>query len=831
MLTNLKRIVMNIFLAAMLIAAWPMGAQRTYQRPPQEIVEILDAPAPPVPFTSPAGNALLLATPVRYRPISDLAEPMLRGAGTRINPRNNGPHLFVYYVALEHQQIPDGPEVAVELPAGARITEPRWNASGSMFAFTSVTATAVELWVGDAATAKVRRVEGVRVNPVLGYALAWMPDQKTLLVKTVPAQRGAAPSSDAGVPTGPRVEDSSGVKSASSTYEGVELLKTPQDQNAFEYYATSQAAVVDPLSGRVTTIGSPAVLLKLMVAPGGQYLLVERLERAYSAIRMFNRFPTEVEVWDMSGRKVETLASQPLAEQVPIDGVRVGPRDHEWRSTAPATVVWQEALDDGDTYKKVPHHDRVMLKPIGGTASELMKTEQRFDGLRWIDQGGLALVTESDYDQRWFKTYLVDADHQAAAPRLVWSLSVDDGYHNPGEPVFRRLPNGARAILVFKGAIFTSGEGASPTGKRPFLDRIDLRTLKTERLFRSSGEHLESFVAWVDPARMTLLTQRESPVDPPNIYLRTLGAALPARTAAGEARFRSTARQLTHFTDPNLRLRQISKRLVTYERPDGVKLSFTLYLPPDYHAGTRLPSIIWAYPLNYTDPNAAGQVATAQQNFTTVFGASPIYLALQGYAVLDETAMPIVGPTETAYETFIEQTIANAKAAIDKAVELGVTDRERVGIIGHSHGALMAANLLAWSDLFRAGVARSGAYNHTLRPFGFQNERKTLFQVPDRYLRLSPLIHADRIKSPLLIIHGERDNNPGTVPLQSEKLFEAIRALGGTTRLVMLPLEPHGYLTRESVEHTLYETRTWFDRFVKNAPPREKPANTPTAGK
>ncbi|MEA2240216.1 MAG: hypothetical protein QOC81_4940 [Thermoanaerobaculia bacterium] len=815
MLTNLRSTVTLIFLTTV-CASLPISAQQTYQHPPQEMVEILDAPPPPEPFVSPAGNALILATPVRYRPISDLAEPMLKGAGTRINPRNNGPHLFVYYVALTLRRIPDGREVALGLPAGARVTEPRWNASGSMFAFSNVTATSVDLWVGDAATGSVHRVEGVRLNPVLGYTITWMPDQKTLLVKTVPAQRGAPPA-EASVPLGPNVQDTSGVKSASSTYEGVELLKTPYDKDAFEYYAAAQVAIVDPLSGKVTTIGRSAVMWRLLASPNSQYLLVERFERPYSSIRMFNRFPSQVEIWDMSGKKLETLANLPMAEQVPIGGVRVGPRGHQWRPAAPATVVWVEALDDGDTYKKVPHHDRVMIKPVGGTASELTRTEQRFDSLRWIDHGSLALLTESDDDKHWTKTYLLNVDDRTNDPRLVWSRSADDGYHNPGEPVFHLLPNGANVIREFKGSIFISGDGASPAGNRPFLDRLDLRTLKTERLFRSSPENLESFLDWVDPAAMTFLTRRESPVDPPNIFLRALGSALPANPPEGEARFRSTSRQLTHFVDAAAQVRQIPKRLVTYQRPDGVKLSFTLYLPPGYQAGTRLPTILWAYPLDYTDPNAAGQVTTAPQTYTTIWGPSPILLALEGYAVLDETAMPVVGPAETVYDTFIEQIVANAKAAIDKAVELGVTDRDRVGVIGHSHGALMTANLLAWSDLFRAGVARSGAYNHTLRPFGFQYERRTLYQAPDTYMKLSPLIHADKIKTPLLLIHGERDNNPGTVPLQSEKLFEAIRGVGGTARLVMLPLEPHGYLTRESVEHTLYETLTWFDKYVKNA--------------
>jgi len=787
------------------VAALPVEAQQQYQRPPKEILDVLDAPAVPVPIVSWTGDALILARPLWYPPISDLAEPLLRLAGVRINPRNNAAHGSYYYVGFSLKKVPDGPEIPVTLPAGARVGYPRWNADGSSFAFTNMTDTTVELWVGDVATAKVHLIDGIRLNPVLGYAIAWMPDQKTLLVKTVPAGRGMPPT-EPRAPIGPRVEESGGVAAASSTYEARDLLRTPYDADLFEYYATAQLAIVDVTSGAATIVGSPDVLAKVQAAPGGQYVLVERVRRPYSFIRPYNRFPTEVEVWDTSGRKIETLASLPLAEQVPIHGVQTGPREHSWRPTAPATIVWAEALDEGDTYKKVPHHDRIMLKPVGGAAVELFQTEQRFSGLDWVERGGLALLTDYDDDRHWVRVFLLDADNRSAAPRLVWSLNSDDRYNDPGNPVYRMLPSGALAVREYRGAFFTSGEGASPEGNRPFLDRIDLSGLKTERLFRSSGETLESFLAWVNPAGGTFLTSRESPTDPPNVYLRTVGEP--------------TAQQLTRFPDPTPQLRQISKRLVTYQRPDSVKLSFTLYLPPGYKEGTRLPTVVWAYPLDYTDPSAAGQVTASPQEFTSIIGASPIFLALEGYAVLDNTAMPVVGPTETAYDTFIDQIVANARAAIDKAVELGVTDRDRVGVMGHSHGALMTANLLAWSDLFRAGVARSGAYNHTLRPFGFQNERRTLYQATDTYLKLSPLLHADRIHEPLLIIHGERDANPGTVPLQSEKLFEAIRGVGGTARYVVLPLESHGYAARESVEQTLYEMVTWFDRYVKNAPPR-----------
>ena len=801
----------------------PAWAETKYEVPPPEILEVMNAPAPPVAIPAPTGDAVLLARPLYYPPISDLAEPSLRLAGVRLNPKNNGLHGSAYYVDYWIKKLPDGEEVPVSLPNGARLTQARWNADGTLIAFLNATQDAVELWVLDARTAKAHRVSNVRVNPVLGAAVAWMPDQKTLLVKTVPAKRSAAPS-DPAVPMGPRIEESGGKGPASSTYEARDLLRTPHDADLFEYYGTSQLALVNATSNKIQTVGMPDVVSRVVPAPGGSYLLVERIQRPYSFLRAYDRFPTEVEIWDMKGKKVETLASLPLAEQVPINGVRTGPRGCLWRPTSPATLFWAEALDDGDTYKNVPNHDRVMLETIGEKPVELMKTEERYAGVDWIEHGNLALVSEYDQDKHWVKGWLIDAEHSDHAPRSVWSLSSDDAYHDPGDPVYHTASNGTRAVREENGSIYLSGIGASAEGNRPFLDLMNLTTLKTTRLFRSDHESLESFLEWVDPKAGTFLSRRESPTDPPNVGLRTLGAAVANVASEGEAIYGSTFRPLTHFPDPVPQVRRIKKQLVTYKRNDGVDLSFTLYLPPDYQPGTRLPTVVWAYPLDYTDPTMAGQVDASPRQFTNPVGASPIFLALEGYAVLQDTAMPVVGPSETAYDTFIDQIVANAKAAIDKAVQMGVTDPDRVGVMGHSHGALMTANLLAWSDLFRAGIARSGAYNHTMRPFGFQNERRTLYKAPETYLKLSPLLHADRIDEPLLIIHGELDANPGTVPLQSEKLFEAIRGVGGTTRLVMLPFESHGYLARESNQHVVYEMVNWFDKYVKNAQPRPKRA-------
>jgi dipeptidyl aminopeptidase/acylaminoacyl peptidase len=446
--------------------------------------------------------------------------------------------------------------------------------------------------------------------------------------------------------------------------------------------------------------------------------------------------------------------------------------------------------------------------------------EHRLSSLVWGAAGGLALYEENDWERRWTRTYAIDVDTPGLARRLIWDRSENERYKQPGSPVLRVLPTGGWVMQQEGDWIYLSGVGASPEGDRPFLDRFDLTTLASERLFRCDRTVYESFVAWLDAPAGRFMTRREGPDEPPNYCLRTLGGTRPGRSEPGAAVRTSSVRPLTRFRDPTPQLRAIRKEIVTYARQDGVPLSFTLYLPPGYRKGTRLPTVLWAYPLEYSDPGTAGQVSGSDRRFTMFGGASPLFLLLAGYAVLYNTAMPVIGHPDSVYDTFVDQITANAKAAIDKAVALGVTDPERVGVAGHSHGGLMTANLLAHSDLFRAGIARSGAYNHTLRPFGFQTERRTLYEARDVYIHLSPLMHADKIDEPLLLMHGEIDANPGTIPMQSEMLYRAVVGTGGTARLVMLPYESHGYEARESVEHALYEQQVWFDRYVKNAAPK-----------
>ena len=405
-------------------------------------------------------------------------------------------------------------------------------------------------------------------------------------------------------------------------------------------------------------------------------------------------------------------------------------------------------------------------------------------------------------------------DDTQQKPRLLWDRSSEEKYANPGSPVSRRLANGTPVVRMDGGAIYLSGLGASPDGDRPFLDKLDLTTQKSERLFRSDKDAFERFLSFAAGDTRSFITARQSVIEPPNAFLRTLGAAVDAPTA-GEAQLASSSVAITHIPDPAPTVRAIKKRLVKYKRADGLDLSFTLYTPPGYVEGTRVPTILYAYPLDYADASKAGQVTGSQATFTRLRQYRLLLLA--GYAIIDNTSFPIVGDPKKAYDTYMEQLVADAKAAVDEAVRLGVADPARIGVTGHSHGALMTANLLAHSDLFRAGVATSGSYNKTLTPFGFQSERRSVWEAPDVYQKVSPFFYADKMKTPLLIVHGADDANPGTTPLQANKLFEAIRGNGGTTRLVMLPHEPHWYTSMESNEQLVYEMVRWFDKYVKNA--------------
>lgn len=797
------------------------GAQAgdvAYQKPPQAMLSVLHAPEIPDGSLSPANNAMMLMTPVRFPPIAELAQPWLSLAGVRVAPRNrsigetyqNGE---TYWNAYSQLDLATGAQIAVDLPRPAKVGSPVWSADGKRYAFARIADRSIELWLGEVGSAKVRRVEGVALNRMLGEAILWMPDQKTLLVKAVADSLGDPPASDA-PPVGPGVQETSGDGGASSTYEAMNVLRTPSDERLFEYYARSQPKFVDFATGIVKPWARADLIADLSVSPDGAMVLVETVHRPYSHVTAWDRFPRRLEVLDLKATKVGEVADLPLSESVPIGGVPSGPRDVRWRPTAPSSLVWTEALDGGDLGVKVPRRDKVMVwdAPFTAKPREIASTEHRLWSLDFAAKDGDILITEFDPIRHWTRTWYQNAD-RPVKPRLIRDISSDERYADPGLPLMRVRSDGTSVLLQDGDQLFLRGAGATPQGERPFLDVLDLRTLKTQRLFRSDTSGFEYPFALLDVQSRRFLTRRESPTDPPDYFART-----PVRQVSspfGEAAWSSDTFRLTRTEDPAPILRQIKKRLVSYKRADGLELSFKLHLPPGYKDGQKLPAVMCAYPLDYTDARTAGQVGGSTRRFARLGKSSQLYFLLAGYAVLDDVQMPVVGNARRMYDTYLEQILSDARAALAAADRTGAVDTRRVGVMGHSHGGLMVANLLAHSRLFKAGIARSGGYNKTLTAFGFQREERTLWQAPEVYLQVSPLFRADSIRDPLLLIHGEADANPGTQPLQSEQLYQAIRGNGGIARLVMLPLESHGYRAMESNEHVLREQLDWFDRYVK----------------
>ena len=791
-------------------------AQGSYKQPPKDDMDVLNAPAIPSTSISPARDKIALLEPLRYPPISELAQPMLRLAGLRINPNTNGQHRQPYSISLKLKNISDGKETAVNLPAGAQIISPQWSPDGKHLAAGNVTPTGIELWIIDTSKGKAQKVKNVFVNTAFG-GFSW-EDSRTLSATLVPAKRSAAPTYQNLTPSEPNIQETSGRGGAVQTFQ--DLLKSPNDEKLFEFYATSQIALID-VGGKVREIGAPAIYNTVEFSPDGKYILVSRIERPFSYLFPFSRFPETVEIWDMNGKAVHTVAKIPLRDNLPVQGVTTSPRSYGWIPTAAATLMWVEALDGGDPRKKITPRDKIvaLAAPFSAQPTEVVKLEHRYVRRIFGEKDGLMMFDDYNRDTQRVRVFKTDYRNPSSV-QLVNERNTNDRYNDIGVPVTRTLPNGSNVIWQAGDEIFLTGNGASPDGDRPFLRSMNLKTMETDEIFRSSKDSYESFVAFASGDNstmdMNLITRRENTATPPNLYRRNI---LRSRIAQREPM------QITNFTDPTPILRGIKKQLVKYKRADGVDLSFTLYLPPNYKEGTRLPTLVWAYPLEFTDSSTAGQVAGSTNRFTQIGGISHLFFLLQGYAVLDNTTMPIVGDPETVNDTFIKQVVDSAQAAIDKGVEIGVVDRDRVGIGGHSYGAFMTANLLAHSEIFRAGIARSGAYNRTLTPFGFQSERRTFWEAPELYSKVSPFFYANKINEPILLMHGEADNNQGTYPIQSERLFAAISGTGGTARLVMLPLESHGYSAKESTEHTLYEMIQWFDKYVKNAKPRNLEAS------
>lgn len=779
------------------LGATPSAAQDEYRLPPQEIVDIVDAPQAPATTFSPNRQHLLLIHRESLPPVSELARPMARLAGMRLDTATNGRHGPRTAIGLSVIDLETGEENQIDLPADVGLSNFDWSPDGRYAAFIVTQGETLSLWVADVERATVREVIDEGINAVFD-PIRWMPDSRALLVNTIPADRGPMPERPL-VPAGPVIQEAGGYEAPVRTYQ--DLLTDSYDAKLFAWMARSQLVLVGVGRGRAQPIGSPDLIYSADPAPGGEMILIGAMEEPFSLDVPWASFADRTYVIDMDGNEIAEIARQPIADNVPIGGVVTGRRSVGWQSSHEARVIWSEALDGGDPRVETDERDSVwaLAAPFTGEPVEIARFEDRYYGTQFTSEGQTGIAVEYDRDTRIIRRWVLDFSDPSIAPRLAEERNLQDAYANPGSPETVRNEFGRSVAAVENGFLYYTGTGATPEGNRPFLNRVSFADFETTELWRNSGENYEGVLGLVAPDASAFLTSYEDPETPPNVRLHD-----------GDG-----PRFITEFANPHPQLNEISRELITYEREDGVPLSATLYLPADYQEGDTLPLLIWAYPLEYNDAATAGQVRGSPYQFTRVAGTSPRFMVTQGYALLENATMPVVGDDpETVNDTFIEQLVLSAQAAIDESVRRGFGDGERVAVAGHSYGAFMTAHLLAASDLFRAGIARSGAYNRTLTPFGFQSERRTFWAAPETYFELSPFMHAHEINEPILLIHGQMDNNSGTYPIQSERMFAAVKGNAGTARLVMLPFESHGYRGRESILHVLAESIDWMNTYV-----------------
>jgi len=794
-------------------------AQDGYKTPPDALAALVDAPVAPVVSISPDGSTMLQLSVQGTPTIAQLAQPEFRLAGLRINPRNNGPSRSRYYVELALSSVDEGGRrVVTGIPEGALISSASWSPTGDHFAFTVTSRNKIVLFLGNPATGTASPLIDRPLNAAMGRAFTWMPDGESMLVKVTSADRGHQPV-EPDVPSTPIVQENVGKAAPARTYQ--DLLATPHDEDLFEWFVQSDLLNVT-VAGDITDVGLTGMIASMQPSPDGDYVLTQVRHRPFSYLVPYYRFPNRIEVRESSGELVKMISDLPLMEGVPtgFGSTTTGVRSISWRGDADATLAWVEALDGGNANTEAEYRDELLqlAAPFTGAVETLATLPLRYQGARWSSEG-YALVSEGWFATRQQRTYKINTAAPGPDRQVVFEYSSEDRYANPGNPMSHRDENG-RYVLVTADdgdTIFLSGTGASPDGDRPFMNKMSLSSGETEELFRSKAPHYEYPTGWIDAARGVYLTRRESNGEPPNYFKRTVGS--------------DEWKAITYFPHPYPEMDGISKELIKYEREDGVPLTADLYLPAGYDSARDgpLPTLVWAYPREFKSAAAAGQVSGSPYRFKSISYWGAIPYVLQGYAVMDRAAMPIVGEGDNEpNDSFVDQLVTSAKAVIDEGVKRGVVDPDRVAIGGHSYGAFMTANLLAHSDLFRAGIARSGAYNRSLTPFGFQREARTFWEAPEIYFAMSPFMHADKVNEPILLIHGMADNNSGTFPIQSERFYSGLKGNGATARLVMLPHESHGYRARESLLHMMWETNNWLDTYVKNAHPRTIEVDKPT---
>ncbi|RZJ73139.1 MAG: S9 family peptidase [Flavobacterium sp.] len=803
---------MKIFFATALLLLINLSANAqenvTYQKPPQEILDLVDVQRAPSVSMDSKNIHMILMYRNAYKTLADLSEDEMKLGGLRINPKTNISSTSTYVNNLQYKKLRDKNPVQVKgLPQDAKLANFSWSPDETKMAFTHTTDSSVQVWLLDLSTLTAKKLSDEPANANMGNPISWFRDSKSLLVKMLPAKRGELTKSADAIPAGPTVTVSDGSKAQNRTYQ--DLLKKKSDEANFELLTTSELHKIT-LDGKSTPWKEAAMYSGVSFSPDGNYVMVVTLHKPFSYIVTLDRFPTKSIIYDANGKMLTSINEKPLIEDMPkgFMATQTGKRGIGWRADKPATLFWIEALDGGDPAIEVPFRDEIfqLEAPFTGTPKSLVKTGNRYAGITW-GTDNLALISDRWWNTRNTRTYTFNPSNPNQKPEVIFDRNYQDTYSDPGNFDTKRNAWGRYVLNLENNNAYLIGDGFTDKGQFPFIDQFNLKTKKKTRLYQSKYTNKkETLNSLIDAKKGEVLVQIESKNEYPNYYVINI-------------KKRSAPTPVTFFENPFKKIENVSKEVIKYKRADGLELTGTLYLPAGYDKKKKekLPMIMWAYPAEFKDKNSASQNTSNPNDFTYPNYGSPVYWVTRGYAVLDDAAFPIVGEGKTEpNDTFLEQLVADAKAAIDAVDALGYIDRNRVAVGGHSYGAFMTANLLTHSKLFAAGIARSGAYNRTLTPFGFQSEERNYWEAPEVYNTMSPFMNADKMKTPLLLIHGEADNNSGTFPMQSERYFNALKGFGAPTRLVILPKESHGYSAKESILHLLWEQDQWLEKYVKN---------------
>lgn len=799
-----------IFLFVLLMTTWFVESQENiaYRTPPKEILELVDIERAPTVNMDSKGEQMLFFYRSTFKTLSDLNQPEVRLGGLRIHPDANISSTITYSNNIRYKRTTDKDVRQIQgLPSEPRIANVSFSPDETKIAFTNTVENGVELWIADLTTLQAKKLTAAALNANAGFPYGWFPSGNELLVRTIPEGRSGLIDAKGALPEGPIVSTSDGQISQNRTYQ--DLLKNPVDETNFETLITSELYRIG-LDGSKTRWKGAGMHTGQSFSPDGNYVLLTTLSSPFSYVVPYYSFPNVTEIYTADGRFLLKFNEQPLLDNLPVGfmATQEGRRSISWRSDKPATLYWVVALDKGNPEVKADFRDEVfeLGAPFTEKPRSLAKTIHRYAGITWGNDE-YAILRDRWWNTRNQKMYVFNPSDNTQEPHIIVDRNYQDVYSDPGYPQTEKNALGTYTLKMDGNSVYFFGDGFTAEGQFPFIDELDLKTLKKKRIYQSAyTDKVEELITFVDSRKGTVITRIESPTEYPNYYIRNI-----KNNRAPEP--------LTAFENPFRSIENIYKEVISYKRDDGVELTGTLYLPAGYdrEKKEKLPMIMWAYPTDYKDRSSAGQTTANPNAFTYLSYGNPIYWVTRGYAILDDAAFPIVGEgDEQPNDAFVEQLVANAKAAIDAVDALGYIDRERVAVGGHSYGAFMTANLLSHSDLFAAGIARSGAYNRSLTPFGFQSEERNYWVAPEVYNAMSPFMHADKMKTPMLLVHGESDNNSGTHTMQSERYFQALKSFGAPVRLVILPKESHGYAARENVLHLLWEQDQWLEKYVKN---------------